>query len=909
MTLESLRPLWHAKTVDAVLSDLRSRLAGLTSAELVVRRQQGGTNAIEIRSNRSALKLALAQFQSPLILILGLSAGLSFAFEAVTDGWIILAIVVFNAIVGFLQERRADRAMDRLQTLSPQRVRVIRDGDDREVTVDSVVVGDIVVLETGSVIPADGRVVEVVNLKVNEAVLTGESLPVEKTTDVFPLETPMAERRNVAYRSTTVVAGRGRLIVTDIGLETKFGGIVRQVAGIDRSPTPFQKQMAAFARRLATVVIALSAAVFALGVFRGFPLEQSILLGVSLVVSMIPEGLPVVITLTFALGMWQMAKRRALIRKLDAVETLGSVTVIASDKTGTLTFGEMMVEEIATDHRAVHVTGEGYRRSGDFFEGDHRISLVDDTVLRKLVEVGVLNNDSRLSRDEQGRERWIGDPTEICLTVLGDKVGFRTDELDVMYPRVGEFPFDFSLKYMVTFHRMADHQPKERYLVAVKGAPRQILTLCSRKLTPAGVAPLTETDREESRQQYERMAERSLRGLALAYAETDVDWRSISHETLGKHLIYLGLVGIRDPLRAEAAATVQACRQAGIRVIMMTGDYRVTAVSIARDLGILGRSDGDHLVLDGSTVDGMSDEQLMLRLQTVTVFSRVSPDQKLRIARLLKRNGEVVAMTGDGINDVPAIREANIGVAIGLGSTDAAKESADMVVTDGNLTSIVAAVEEGRAIFRNIQRVLIYLLASNLGGLLLILLALFLGFPLPLLPIHIIWLNAITDPFLGVALAREPKSPTAMSERPRSPHSPILSNGHWLRIALDGAAIGLGAFAVFVFASAREYSIGQVYAMTLTANAFGEWLTAFTTRSARRSAFWGIRQNPTMLTALLAVLVMQLAILYVPAFAAAFHLQPFGGLEWLVVILGGLPVVVVEEIRKAWRRRTMRGRS
>ncbi|MBI4426620.1 MAG: HAD-IC family P-type ATPase [Candidatus Kerfeldbacteria bacterium] len=885
---------WHAQNIEEVLRQLRTTIRGLTSTEAAERQRSAGRNVITVRRRRSDARLFISQFASPLVLILFGAAAISFFFEALTDAFIIIGVLVFNAVVGFMQERKADEAMNRLRSLSPQLVLVLRDGEERQLPAEELVAGDVVRLEVGSVVPADGRLVEAINLKINEAVFTGESVPAEKHTDPLGSSTSLPDRRNLAWRGTTVASGRGRLAVTDIGTATRFGQIVQAVAAAEEDATPFQRKIADFAKRLAAVIVVLSVVILGLSVARSFSFEDSLLLSVSLVVSLIPEGLPVVITLAFAWGMWQMAKRRALIRKLYAVETLGSVTIIASDKTGTLTFGEMMVEEIITDHRRVRVTGEGYGRHGDFFEGEQQISLVEDTVLRRLVEVGVLNNDSQLSHDEHGQERWLGDPTEISLTVLGYKVSLTRDELERAFPRVGEFPFDFSLKYMVTFHTAAN----QRYLVAVKGAPRQILDRCTRKLTPDGVEPFTAADRQEARAAFEELATRSLRGLAFAYAETDADWRSITHQNLGQHLVYLGLVGIRDQVRPEARDTVEAARAAGIRVIMLTGDYRVTAVAVAREIGILAAGHDDRAVLDGRDLDRLSDRELSQRLSQAVVFSRVSPEQKLRIARLLKRGGQIVAMTGDGINDVPALTEANIGVAIGTTSTDAAKEAAEMVVTDGNLSSILAAVEEGRVIFRNIQRVLIYLLASNLGELVLILSALFIGLPLPLLPIHIIWLNVVTDPFMGLALAREPKGPHVMAERPRDPAAAILGTGHWARIALNGSVVGLSSLAVLLVATAAGRSTPELFGLTLTTMALGEWFVALNSRSGRRSLLTQLTNNRLILVALALVIGMQLAILYVPALAAAFHLESLRAIDWLWVTLAAGSVIVVEEIRK-----------
>ncbi|MBI5404946.1 MAG: HAD-IC family P-type ATPase [Candidatus Kerfeldbacteria bacterium] len=893
---------WHALSVDAVLSELGTSLEGLSSTAAEERARSQGTNYIPPRPPKPSILIFLAQFQSPLIAILLLASGVAFGFKEVTDGWIILAVVLFNGVVGFIQEGRASKAMAKLATLTPQIVVAMRDGEEHQLPAEDLVVGDVVLLEAGTAVPADGRFVEAVNVKVVEAAFTGESVATQKSVDALPAETPVTERHNLGWRATTVATGRAKLVITAVGLQTRFGTIVEEVANLSDQKTPFQMNVAAFAKRLAFVIVGLSTAVFLLSILRGFSLENSILLGLSLVVSLIPEGLPVVITLTFAWGMWRMAKRHALIRKLVAVETLGSVTVIATDKTGTLTFGEMMVEEVVLDGQVIRVTGEGYRNTGDLIGPHGQVSLAGDEVLRRLIEIGVLNNDARLSRSPDGQEQWLGDPTEISLIVFGEKAGVKHAELDRAFPRVGEFPFDFALKYMVTFHTVARG---DGHLIAVKGAPRQSLDMCSRKLTSAGVGPMTDADRQAVRHAFEGMAERSLRGLCIAYAETKDDWRTIQREHLPERLIYVGLVGIRDTVRPEAHQTIELAQEAGIRVMMLTGDYRKTAETVARELGILGDQTTVELI-DGKDLDAMDDAELSRRLKTVRVFSRVTPEQKLRIARLLKASGEVVAMTGDGVNDVPALTEATIGVAVGMSSSDAAKETAEMVITDGNLTSIVAAVEEGRSIFRNIQRTLLFVLASNISQLILIIATMTLGLTLPLLPLHIIWLNVITDPFLGIALALEPKGPHIMRERPRSPHAPILTTGHWLRILLDGSAIAYGTLGVLLYETATGRPTPEIFAMTLTTVALGEWFTAWTSRSARRSVFDGLLTNRLMLGALVLALAMQVTIVYVPSFAKAFHIAALTLNDWLLSLGGALVVVVVEEVRKAFVRHRSR---
>ncbi len=889
---------WHSLAIADVSQRLETTLGGLTSAEAIRRLRTGGPNAIEHRGPPASLMLLLAQFASPLIAILFVAVAIAFIVGEHTDAFVILAIVFFNALVGFWQERRANEAMEKLRSLTPPEVHVLRDGREQLIPTEQVVPGDVVILETGVIVPADGRLIEAVNLKINEAIFSGESVAMEKGIDPIPAATPDADRKNVAWRATTVVYGRGQLLITATGMGTRFGEIVRSVGGSKKSATPFQRHLNSFSRRLTVFILILGALVFGLGLARSLPVTEMFLLSISLVVSLVPEGLPVVITLTLAVGMWQLAKRKALIRKLAAVETLGSVTTIAADKTGTLTFGQMMVEEIVAGPRRLSVSGEGYAAHGDFYLDGKPMDPQSVPEIALALKVGLLCNDARFSLQENGDPLPIGDPTEIALLVAAEKAGFNHQKLDETLPRVGEFPFDFNLRTMTTFHGVADG----RQLIAVKGAPRQILDLCAAQLVDGKVVPLTEERKSAVRAEYERMASRALRGLALAYAETRDDWRSLTTQHLKSKLVYLALFGLKDPIRPEARETVEQAQAAGIRVLMLTGDYRVTAESVGQQIGLLRAGDRDAL-MDGADLAQLDDAAVRQRLPGLRVASRLSPEQKLRIARLLKQNGEVVAMTGDGINDAPALTEADIGVAIGSQATDAAKESAEMVVTDGNLSSIVAAVAAGRTIYRNIQRVLLYLLASNFAELLLILFALAGNLPLPLLPTQVIWLNAVTDPFLGLALAREPAKTTVLQEPPRPRQQPIVGLAQWSRILLVALTIALSSYAAFLIGLARGDSSEQVFALTLTTIALGEWLSAFVFRSSRRSIFRLATSNRALFGALVIVVCLQVLMLSVPRFAAGMHVVALGAGDWLLAIGLSLPVLAVDEIRKLILRR------
>lgn len=887
---------WHSLTIPESIERLRSTRQGLTSSDAASRLREVGPNDVEHRGPPSALRLLAAQFWSPLVAILLAAAAVSWLVEERTDAYVIFGVVLFNAFVGFWQERRSGQAMAALKSLTPQEAHILRDGVERLIPAAEVVPGDVILLEAGTVIPADGRLIEAINLKADEAVFTGESLPVEKSTDPVAPTTPLADRHNSGWRGTTVVAGRGHILVVATGMQTRLGAIVAAAGLTRRDATPFQRGLGSFARRLTIAILGLAAVVFLIGLARDLPASAVLLLAISLVVSLIPEGLPVVITLTLAWGMWRLAARRALIRKLTAVETLGSVTTIAADKTGTLTAGQMMVETIVTNRSAFRVTGEGYDRRGDFFLEDQAVDPLASPETSLALKVGALCNDARFAAAPQGVVIPIGDPTELALLVAAEKAGLSLEKLHDEYPRVGEFPFDFALRYMVTIHRQADG----RQLVAVKGAPRQVLALCQSVSVNGTSVPFDPAAKEQVHAAYEQLAARGLRGLAVAVATVDDDVRSLQDEHVVRHLTFLGLLGMRDAIRPEAKATVEAAQAAGIRVLMLTGDYRVTAQAVATEIGLLARSD-DQAVLDGQALADLDDAAVSQRLPHLRVLSRVAPEDKLRIARLLKARGEVVAMTGDGINDVPALTEANVGVAIGAGATDAAKEASDMIVTDGNLSSIVAAVAEGRTIFANIQRALHYLLASNATGLLVILASLAAGLPLPLLPTQIIWLNAVTDPFMGLGLAREPQSPTVLQEPPRPPREPIVTNRDWTRIAALAIAMTIGTFGAYLAAVITGAADGVRFGVTLTALALNEWLSAFAFRAPVRSLVATLRRNRWLAFGLVAVVLLQAVVLYVPPVAEIFHVATLSVVWALIAVAGAIPVVVVDLLWRRWR--------
>lgn len=890
---------WHALPITEVFSRLSTGAEGLSPDRIESIRTNLGSNHLAAHRRRSSWLVFADQFRSALIYILLIAAVVSFVVGEGQDGIVILAVVLLNATIGYRQEQQSTDAVKKLLQLAPQVVHVIRGGIEREVTADDIVVGDLVVVTTGDTIPADGRWVENVTVRVNEAALTGESVPVNKLVDPVAAGADPGERHNMAWRGTTMVAGRGHFIVTAVGLSTRFGAIVAEVQNQPLEVTPFQRKLASFSRRLALVTVVVGVLVFGLGLIRNLPPQEMFLLAVSMIVSIIPEGLPVVITMAMAWGMWAMAKRRALVRKLAAVETLGAVTVVATDKTGTLTFGEMMVERVWVDRQSFHFTGQGYAPTGDILLNEKTILGREAEGLSLALRLGTMNNDGRFTQREDGSRQAIGDPTELALIVAAGKAGWSKHDLDLVHPRLGEFPFDYTKKYMITWHQ---HSPTE-HIVTIKGAPREVMALCPNRWVSGQAQPFTAADRAMVTEVYERWAGDALRGLAVAYQILPAG-QSAVEPALGQ-FTFVGIFGIADAVRPEAAEAIQQMYRAGIRVIMLTGDYQATGIAIGQRLGLITTPRPEQL-LDGADVDTLDELALRQRLAQARIGTRLTPEHKLRMARLLRRDGAIVAMTGDGINDVPALVEADVGIAVGQNASDAAKEASDILLIDGNFQSITAAIAEGRRIFRNIRRVMFYLLASNFGELVLVVSALLLGLPLPLLPKQIIWLNAGTDPFMGIALAREPQSPLVMQERPHDPKRPMIEPAMWRRIITTALTIGLSSLAVFAWALSTGRTEREVYGLTLTTVALGQWFTSLNARSSVRSIFGSYRNNRSMLTAFVTVIALQIAILYIPFLADIFQVAPLSAFDWLIAILGAAPVVIIDEIRKWWLRHPYR---
>ncbi len=764
---------FHAMFAEDVLIALNSRQEGLSESEAIARLKEHGSNVIEEHEEVAWLRTLLAQFMSPLIYILLIASAISFAVGHVPDGIVILAVVFINASIGFIQEFRAEKAMAELAKLAAPKAVVRRSGRDEEIASAEVVPGDILILSAGSRVPADARLLSVANLEADESVLTGESNPVPKFTEPLSVETPLPERKNMVYAGTVITRGRGEAVTCATGADTQFGKIAHEVSSTTRQRTPLQNELTILGRNLGLIALGLAGLIFVTGIIRGKELLEMFLFAVAAAVSAIPEGLPAVVTVALAIGLSAMARRNAIIRRLPAVESLGSATVIVSDKTGTLTQNMMTV-------RAVYIPG-----SDRSFE-PNELSNVENA--RLMLKAADLANDAQL-RKTDGQEEAIGDPTEAALVMAAAKAGLFKDNLERDCPRIDEIPFESQRGYMATLNRCNDG-----LYVFVKGAPEVILNMCERVRINESEIPLDDDVRQSLKEMNTSLASRALRILAIAYKRQSEHLERLIEADLKHGLVHLGLIGMMDPPRPEAIIALEKCRSAGIRVIMATGDNPETARAIARELGLI--SNGSVIVL-GSEVSKLSDEDLRKIASKATVFARAEPEHKLRLVNALKQNGEIVAVTGDGVNDAPALKTADIGVAMGKTGTGVAREAGDMILADDNFATIVAAVEEGRIVFERIRKVVGYLVATNAGELLTFTIAVASGMPLPLTAVQILWINLVTDSGPGLALSVDPPTSDVLARPPRNPSERVINRPLLAAIsavALSMAIAGFGAF-------------------------------------------------------------------------------------------------------------------
>jgi Ca2+-transporting ATPase len=818
----------------------------------------------------------------------------AFALGENIEAIAILVVIVLNAAIGFFTEWKAEQALTALQQQAVPVAHVVRDGDEREIAAAELVPGDIVLLPAGSRVPADGRLIESARLQVQEAALTGESHAVTKQVESVPDENAaLAERKNMVYLGTAVTDGRGRFLVTATGANTEVGRIGTLIEEAGNRDTPLERKLAQLGNALIGIVLVLCAVIVAAGWLRGLSFLYMLRVGISLAIAAVPEGLPAVTTMTLALGMQRMARMRALIRRLPAVETLGSTTVICTDKTGTLTRNEMTVQALQLGERRVDVTGTGYATTGEFRVDDQPVDPKVDEHLALALRIGALCSDARIEQGDDG-ETIIGDPTEGALVVAAAKAGMHEEDLERDYPRIDEVPFSSETKRMATVHRT----PGGPTVAYVKGAPSTIAEASSQQLTADGVRPLSDEARQQIMARNEELAGRALRILGLAYKEVP---ENHAEEDLTKDLIFVGLVGMIDPLRDEVKDAIETCRQAGIRTVMMTGDQAATAAEIGRQLGLDRDPRGRELrAAHGRELAGLDEEGWKKVAAEAGVFARVSPEHKLRIVEALQADGEVVAMTGDGVNDAPALKKADIGVAMGIKGTDVAKEAADMVITDDNFTSIVGAVEQGRIIYANILRFVHYLFSCNLAEILVVFIALMLGWPLPLTALQILWLNMITDVLPALALALEPSAPDMMKRPPRDPDEPVMTPQFVGLISWQGLLL-TGVVLLAFWLGMRWYgteNAGLRHAITLSfmTLALAQVFHAFNARSRTRSALTArLFTNAWLWAAVVACVLLQLAAVYVPFLQVVLQTTPLSVADWsLVLALSLVPVVVVE---------------
>ena len=887
-----LQASWHSLPLDAVLTRLDASRDGLAPAEARRRLERYGPNRLDIRPPASAWAILAAQFRSVVVLLLLAAAVTAWVMSDPLDAAAIGAVLVINAALGFVTEFRARRAMEALRRLEVPRATVIRKGPRLEIRAQELVPGDVIEVESGQAIPADARLLVATDLRTTEALLTGESLPVEKSAErTVDEDTLLADRSTMIYQATAVVAGTARAVVIATGNATEVGQIGRLTSGVVEERTPLEHKLDALGRRLVWVALGVAAVVALLGLLRGEPWGLVLQTGIALAIAAVPEGLPAVATITLAVGVWRMARRHALVRRLPAVETLGSATVVCADKTGTLTAGEMAVTTIVVHEREVAVTGSTYAPEGEFLSDGRAILPTEDAVLTEVLRIGALANRADVVT-EDGHWRAIGDPTEAALLVAARKAGLDRERLREQLPEAGEIPFSSERQWMATCHRTASG---DRYSY-VKGAPGRIIESSLQELTAGGERPLDDAGRARLTARNHELAARGLRVLALARG----DAHAVEQGTL-RELTFVGLVGITDPPAPGVRETIRQLRDSGIRTIMITGDQRLTAEAVARQLGLIEAGEG---VMDGRELATLDETALAGRLERTGVFNRVSPADKLRIVDALQERHQIVTMLGDGVNDAAALKKADIGVAMGMRGTDIAKEAADVVLADDRFPTIVAAVEEGRVIFDNIRKFVFYLFSCNLAEVLLLLIAGIAGLPQPLLPLQILWLNLVTDTFPALSLAVEPAEPDVMRRPPRDPDKAILSRRFLGSIAFYASLIATSTLAAFLLALARGDAprAGTVAFVTLAlAQAFhlGNARSADDVLEPRR-----VLANPWALGAVALVTGLQILAIHAPGLARLLRVVPLDAADWALVLpAAALPAVVGQAIRLVRRRR------
>lgn len=872
--------LWHAMSVEEVIRVLETGRGGLTEEEAKARLERYGPNELRQIEPISPLSIFLGQFRDFLIWILIVAVIVSFFLGDVLDSIAIVVILLLNAVLGFVQEYRAERSMEALRKLSAPTAVVIRSGERQSIKTSRLVPGDVIWLEAGVRVPADARLIRAMSLQSDESPLTGESTPVVKTFEAVCADEPVAERSCMVFMGTAITAGTGRAVVVETGMQTEFGIIAESIQAAEPEVTPMQRELGRVGRYIGIAVLGIAAIVSVVGILAGYPILDMFIFGVALAVAAVPEGLPAIVTATLAIGVQRMSRRKAIIRKLPAVETLGSATVICTDKTGTLTRNQMTVRKIYTASGMIDVTGEGYDPHGQFLCAGEPVPV--EGALYRLLEIGASANDSVL-RPEDGAWVVVGDPTEGALHVVAMKAGVEAR------PRVAEFPFSSERKRMTTIHHLDKH-----YHAYVKGAPEIILARSSTYLDDCVEKPLTPDIREKFLRVNSEMAAGALRTLAMAFR--DVDSAALGADEVERNLVLVGLVGMIDPPRPEVAEAIVTARAAGVEVIMITGDHADTARAVAEEVGLI----TDGAVLTDRDLIKMSDEDLVRALETTQVFARVAPERKLAIVNALKSMGNVVAMTGDGVNDAPALKRADIGIAMGIAGTDVSKEASEMVLADDNFATIVAAIEEGRAIFGNIAEFIFYLLSSNAGEVATLFTAVIVGLPFPLIPLQILWINLVTDGPPALALAVDPPEPDIMKRPPRPAGETVITRDMSLDILWIGVLMAAGTLGVFVYY--LDNVPAKAVSMAFTTLVMYQMFNVLNARSLDHSLFEvGPLSNRWLIAAIAISVALQALVVYFPPLQAVFETVGLNIVDWLIVISVSSSVFIAMEIVKRLR--------
>ena len=857
-----------------LIEDLRvNPEQGFTKEEVINIEKQFGKNELEGEKRTSLFKKFISQFKDFMVIILLVAAIISGIFGELKDTFIIGIVVLLNAILGLAQESKAEKSLDALKNMTIPISKVLRDGRVKEINSKDIVPGDIVILEAGDYVPADGRIVENASLKVEESALTGESLPVSKDIKIPEGENiPIGDRNNMVFSTSMVTHGRGKFIVTSTGMNTEIGKIAHMIKNEEKAQTPLQQKLEELGKWLGILALLICLSIFVLGYFQGRPPLDMFMLSVSLAVAAIPEGLPAIVTIVLSLGVQRMIKKNAIIRRLPAVETLGSASVICSDKTGTLTQNKMTATVLYTYNKVIEVDELDIKK--------HDVNL--------SITASVLCNDATIEENENEKNT-IGDPTEVALIVLGYKKGLFKKDLESEMKRVREIPFDSNRKLMSTIHSYNGD-----YRVFTKGAPDVLLDRCSKLLTDDSLNELNDEVKKEILEQYKLMASEGLRVLAIAYKDILDIPDKITTNNIEKDLVFTGLIGMIDPPRDEVRDAVLKCKNAGIKPVMITGDYKITAITIGKNLKIL---NDEEEAIEGKDLDNLTEEELSNNISKYSIFARVSPEHKVRIVKAWQNNGNIVAMTGDGVNDAPSLKSANIGCAMGITGTDVSKEASDMILTDDNFSTIVSAVEEGRSIYDNIKKSIHYLLSCNIGEIIALFVAILLNLPSPLLPIHILWINLVTDSFPALSLGVEPSEKNIMERKPRDPGKSIFSEGLGLSIVIKGIIIG--TVTLLAFNTGRKINLETGRTMAFITLSFSQFGNSLSIRSLDKSLFKiGFFTNKYLIGALSLSTALMLSVIFIPFLREIFELTTLAYNSWIYILLYSMLPLILGELYK-----------